>query len=118
MSHRTSLSLLALLLYTAGPEAAGFNLQAPGVDRQRFLIHLVRQDCGSCHGLTLRGGLGPALTPAALGGKSRDYVAYTILHGRPGSAMPGWSNFLNDGEAEWIAQRLLDGFPDQNEMLP
>ena len=37
---------------------------APEAERARELIHIVRQDCGSCHGLTLAGGLGPALTPA------------------------------------------------------
>ena len=39
---------------------------APEAERARELIHIVRQDCGSCHGLTLAGGLGPALTPEVL----------------------------------------------------
>ena len=30
--------------------------------RQSQLIRMVRQDCGSCHGIQLTGGLGPALT--------------------------------------------------------
>ena len=29
--------------------------------RQAELSHMVKQDCGSCHGMTLKGGLGPAL---------------------------------------------------------
>ena len=38
----------------------------PDVARQKQLVHLVRQDCGSCHGMTLNGGLGPALLPETL----------------------------------------------------
>ena len=30
------------------------------------LLRMVRRDCGSCHGMRLTGGLGPALTPQAL----------------------------------------------------
>ncbi|MDX2370482.1 MAG: hypothetical protein QNK36_19105, partial [Colwellia sp.] len=29
--------------------------------RKAQLTHMVKQDCGSCHGMTLKGGLGPAL---------------------------------------------------------
>ena len=32
---------------------------APDVARQKELVRMVRQDCGSCHGLYLTGGLGP-----------------------------------------------------------
>ena len=38
--------------------AAGGASAAPGVDRQAQLRDLLHQDCGSCHGMTLRGGLG------------------------------------------------------------
>jgi cytochrome c55X len=77
--------------------------------RQAELIYLVRQDCGSCHGMTLRGGLGPALTPQVLGEKPAAYLTHVILHGRAGTAMPGWQSLLSDAEALWIAERLLDG---------
>jgi cytochrome c55X len=62
--------------------------------------------------MTLRGGLGPPLLPAALAGKPADYLKHVILNGAAGSAMPGWSPLLTDADAEWIAQRLLRGFPD------
>ena len=67
------------------------------------------QDCGSCHGLRLRGGLGPALLPQQLQGKSADYLSLVILEGRPGTAMPGWRPLLSPAEASWMAQLLLDG---------
>lgn len=84
---------------------------APSSVRRGELITLVRQDCGSCHGLTLKGGLGPALLPETLQDKPVDSLKATILHGRPGTAMPPWSRFVNDAEAEWIVANLQKGFP-------
>lgn len=81
--------------------------------RQRQLVHLVRQDCGACHGLTLRGGLGSALTPEALRGKPTDSLVATVLHGRPGTAMPPFKSLLNEDEARWIVAQLLNGFPHE-----
>lgn len=78
-----------------------------------WLIHLVRQDCGSCHGLTLNGGLGPALTQEALQGKPQRYLEYVILQGIPGTAMPGWRPMVTDAEAAWIASQLMQGFPQE-----
>ena len=80
--------------------------------RQVDLVRLVRQDCGSCHGLTLKGGLGPPLVAAALGDKPAAYLKYTILYGLPGTPMPPWRAYLTEADAEWIAARLLEGFPD------
>ena len=62
--------------------------ESPSPARQKELVGLVRQDCGSCHGMTLAGGLGPALLPSALQGKPQENLAATILHGRPGTPMP------------------------------
>jgi cytochrome c55X len=80
--------------------------------RQSELVRLVRQDCGSCHGMQLRGGLGPALTPEILKDKPADSLISTILHGRPGTPMPPWNNFLSESEASWIVDSLQKGFPD------
>jgi cytochrome c55X len=85
----------------------------PAPARQQQLIHMVRHDCGSCHGLTLAGGLGPALLPAALQGKPVEYLESMILRGRTGTAMPGWEGLLSEEEARWIASRLREGFPDE-----
>jgi len=77
--------------------------------RQAELLHLLTQDCGSCHGLTLHGGLGPALTPTALAGRSAASLRAAILHGRPGTPMAPWSPFLSEAEADWLVERLLKG---------
>ena len=102
----------------AGPAAAvllaGATLAAaePSPMRQKELIHMVRQDCGSCHGLTLQGGLGPALLPQTLAGKPAEGLVATIVQGRPGTAMPPWHRFLAEDEAHWIFSRLIEGFPN------
>jgi cytochrome c55X len=81
-------------------------------ERQMELVRLVRNDCGSCHGLRLNGGLGPALMPAALAGKALEGLRETILRGRAGTAMPPWSSFLSEADANWIVEQLMKGFPD------
>lgn len=86
---------------------------APEPERASELVRLVRQDCGSCHGMRLTGGLGPALTPAALAGRPRDAMLATILHGRPGTPMPPWNRFLSEAEASWILDQLIGGFPSE-----
>ena len=102
------------LLYCAGAWAAEPAAGTVGtVDRSRSqeLIALVRQDCGSCHGLTLKGGLGPALLPEVLKDKPADFLKFVILQGRPGTAMPPWQKFLSDADATWIVSNLQKGFP-------
>lgn len=85
----------------------------PAPDRQADLIRIVRQDCGSCHGMQLTGGLGPALTRQALADKPVDSLVATIVHGRPGTPMPPWRTMLSDAEAAWIVDQLLRGFPHE-----
>lgn len=94
-------------LMLIGPAAA----EPPSGARLDALVHMVRQDCGSCHGMRLRGGLGPALLPADLAGKPDEGLVATILDGRPGTAMPPWRPFLAEDEARWIVARLREGFP-------
>jgi len=103
LSFITALSMTSLL--SIPPVSAD-----ESIDR-RQLEHLLLQDCGSCHGLRLTGGLGPAITPEALAGKPRESLIATVTHGRPGTAMPGWSALLNDGEITWLVDRLLQGNP-------
>ncbi|MCP4431189.1 MAG: cytochrome c [Gammaproteobacteria bacterium] len=76
--------------------------------RQQELKNLLIQDCGSCHGLLMKGGLGPALLPENLRGKPAWYITKTILEGRPGTAMPAWGPLLSEKEAEWITTLLLE----------
>lgn len=97
------IGVTALAVGTAHAEPAGA--------RRLALINMVRQDCGSCHGMTLKGGLGPSLLPEALAGKPVDGLVATVMQGRPGSAMPGWARFMTDAEARWVVDRLVAGFP-------
>ncbi|MGB7502200.1 MAG: cytochrome c [Azonexus sp.] len=84
----------------------------PDALRQKELVRLVRQDCGSCHGMTLRGGLGPPLLPENLHEKPADGLVATIYYGRPGTPMPPWKQFMSEAEAGWIVQELMNGFPN------
>jgi cytochrome c55X len=63
-----SLFILCLLFYSS------VNAQDENISTQRIaeLSNLLVQDCGSCHGMTMKGGLGPALTPDILKSKSRE----------------------------------------------
>jgi cytochrome c55X len=97
----------------------GLSMLAPSVAsadvltaRQTELLYLLKHDCGSCHGMTLQGGLGPALTPQALNGKSEVMLRDTILNGRSGTPMPPWRAFMNTQEAEWLVQMLQRGTTD------
>ena len=83
----------------------------PDPARARELVHIVRQDCGSCHGLTLKGGLGPALTVDALVDKPAEGLVATIMGGRPGTPMPPFNTIVTEPEAQWIVDQLLRGFP-------
>lgn len=103
--------LLAALMLPAAATVAAQTASEPGPARRHELVALVRQDCGSCHGLTLKGGLGPALLPQALKDKPADSLQAVILYGRPGTAMPPWQRFLSAAEAEWIVAQLQKGFP-------
>lgn len=91
---------------------ATYASEAVSHPRQREIVQLVRNDCGSCHGMTLKGGLGPALLPESLRDKAPESLRETILRGRTGTAMPPWSTFISEIEANWIVEQLMKGFPD------
>lgn len=101
---------LASVLPLAAPAQTAAD--APSPARQAELVRMVRQDCGSCHGLRLTGGLGPALTRDALAERPLESIEATILHGRPGTPMPPWRTLLKEGDARWIAAQLAAGFPE------
>ena len=103
---RPSLAVaLAMLLAAAGPVAA--DPVTPAAAER--LDHLVRHDCGSCHGMTLQGGLGPSLLAADLRDRDEDGLVQIILHGNPANAMPPWGDLLSESEARWIVRRLMAG---------
>lgn len=82
-----------------------------GVDGERAeeLNHLLVQECGSCHGLEMHGGLGPALTPEAVVDRHDDYLRTVILHGVPGTPMPGWRGILSEKEAQYLVDLMREG---------
>lgn len=85
-----------------------FSLSAaePEVSRQQELLSLLKNDCGACHGMSLKGGLGSSLLAKDLEDKSDDFLITTILEGRKGTAMPPWKNFLSKDDAVWIVKQL------------
>lgn len=89
--------LLPLMLVTT----TAFAIEPPP-ERQSTLRNMLKHDCGACHGLTLKGGLGPALLPEALDGKPDEVLISTILNGRKGTAMPPWQQFISHEEAIWL----------------
>lgn len=90
--------------------AAGLAMAATAAippQRAAELEHMVIQDCGSCHGLTMKGGLGKPITPADLEGRDAEGLAAIILDGVPGTAMPPWRPLITEDEALWIAAYLM-----------
>lgn len=94
----------------AGIVTAGRTQAAePHQTRSDALRNLLVQDCGSCHGLTLKGGLGRPLTPAAMADRSVAALADIILDGVPGTPMPAWRGLLTAEEARTIAELIKRG---------
>ena len=99
-TSRLSSALVAAAIVIAWPAIAESG------DRAARLTDFVRQDCGSCHGMTLKGGLGPALLSERLSAAEPQAVAAIILDGVPGTPMPPWRGLITDDDALWIANYL------------
>ena len=104
MSKRGAALLLATLAWV--PTATA---DEPSAARQAELMHRLKHDCGSCHGMTLKGGLGPGLLPAHLAERSDEELVEVILEGRPGTPMPPWDFEIPRAEAAWLVQQLRKG---------
>lgn len=98
-----ALGVAASLLAATAAGADGLS-----AERKAELANLLRQDCGACHGLTRKGGLGPPLSTEALEGRSVDGLTAVIFHGVPGTAMPPWKPLLSHAEAAWLARQLKE----------
>ena len=105
----SSLTTIIAVFAMAGLIAPAQAAADPAESRQGELIYLLRHDCGSCHGMTLKGGLGPALLPGTVGDVAAESLADIILHGVPGTPMPPWSPELSAAEATWLARQIKEG---------
>lgn len=94
------------------PSVFALVLAEPSDERQQELRHLLKHDCGSCHGMTLKGGLGPALLPENLVNKADVVLKQTILHGRPPTPMPPWKGILSEDDVDWLVMLLRKGGDD------
>jgi cytochrome c55X len=115
LSGMHSPAILLIVMSLTGwvaPALAAEDVTLSGV-RERELVRLVRQDCGSCHGMQLTGGLGQPLTPDTLSDKPMESLVATVLYGRPGTAMPPWKTIISEADAIWIVRHLLNGFPKE-----
>jgi cytochrome c55X len=107
------MKLLALAVLATVLLPPAWGQTAPDATRQRELVRMVRQDCGSCHGMRLTGGLGPPLDAARLAQWPLEALVATIYQGRPGTPMPGWAPLISREDTVWIAQQLQQGFPGE-----
>ena len=98
-----TLSFIILVILSSSSLAEG------SIDREQELQHLIKHDCGSCHGMTLNGGLGPALRIDALKDKPDELLFITIKEGRPGTPMPPWKSLLSDEDINSIIEILRKG---------
>ncbi len=105
-------ALLGLaLFFSAGVQAERLQAQdGPDVQRQAQLTYLLKHDCGSCHGMTMKGGLGPSLQAQELSAKGHnvDSLSLIIARGIPDTAMPPWGPILEPEAIRWLARQLLE----------
>ena len=107
-------ALIFLICFTVVEMVLAQEEDTPTAERQVELTYLLRQDCGSCHGMTLQGGLGPSLLPEALAEKPPEFLVQTILDGRLNTAMPPWRELLTESEITWLVDSLLQGLDDDD----
>lgn len=101
--------IIKMLIALVFPSCMSLASAAPDTARQVELIYLLKHDCGSCHGMTRKGGLGPPLLPGNLRGRPQALMVSTVLDGRPGTPMPPWRGQLTEEEAHWLVEALRRG---------
>lgn len=104
MAQYTGQIVALLVLMSAFPVFADVS-----VTRQKELRNMIEHDCGSCHGLTRKGGLGPALTTEILQERPYAVLFNAIRDGIDGTPMPPWNGILSDEEILWILHQLREG---------
>ena len=103
----TTMAGKAFMALWAVPFAAAAT--EPPAPRQAELLHMLRHDCGACHGLRLDGGLGPPLTSAAMARYAPEVLEKMILEGRPGTPMPPWKALLGPADVRWMVHAIRSG---------
>lgn len=104
LAHHAAKTFVAL--WTVPLSVAATEPPAP---RQAELLHMLRHDCGACHGLRLHGGLGPPLTSAAMARYAPEVLEKMILEGRPGTPMPPWKALLGPADVRWMVHAIRSG---------
>ncbi len=103
---RHTATILLVIFFTQGLASAG---AAPDTARQDELLYLLKHDCGSCQGMTRKGGLGPPLLPDSLRDRPTALLVNTVLDGRPGTPMPPWRAELSEQDVRWLVEALRQG---------
>jgi len=99
------------LIFTSSPSVAEEGSLTPA--RKSDLIHLLKNDCGSCHGITLKGSLGPSLLPRDLAKRSASALRAIILDGVPGTPMPAWRGQFSEADETFLVGLLQHGVPHE-----
>jgi len=102
-------AVVAMVIAGVLAASAAAGAGEPSGARKAELLHRLKHDCGSCHGLTMKGGLGPPLLPERLAGRPRDELVAVILDGVADTPMPPWQGELTADEAGWLVQVLQEG---------
>ena len=80
-----------------------------GDERRAELAYMFEQDCGSCHGLSMKGGLGSPLLPEIMADRDDETLIHIILEGVPGTPMPPWKMLLSRDDAVWMVELIRKG---------
>lgn len=97
--------LLCLLFFVSSSCFAA----EPTAERQTEIRELVKNTCAGCHGVDLKGAMGPSLQPAALASKTDELLIETITNGRKGTMMSSWKSTFSADEIKWLVGSLKSG---------
>jgi cytochrome c55X len=97
--------LLFLLLLTSGNCFA----VEPSAEKQAEIRTMLKNTCSACHGVDLKGAIGPALKPETLANKADEMLIDTIYNGRKGTMMSSWKAMMNKDDIAWLVGVLKSG---------
>lgn len=97
---------LAIILLVASSSCLAAE---PSADKQTEIRTMLKNMCSACHGVDLKGAMGPALKPETLANKADDMLIDTIYNGRKGTMMSSWKASMNKDEIAWLVGVLKSG---------